>query len=178
MKIYKKFYPKKIFSSVLDITVEFLEKNNIKALLLDVDNTLIDYDDNIVVGLENWIENLKQNGIKFCILSNTNKKTKAEKMAKLLGIPYIFFAIKPFKRGFKKAKKIINVELNENIAVVGDQVMTDSYGANRCGMYSILVEPVNKHKDIIVTKINRLIERKILKQYYKEITQKEENKCT
>lgn len=57
---------------------------------------------------------------------------------------------------------------NENIAVIGDQLLTDVYGANRCNMYSILVEPM-KAKDIFVTRFNRIIERKILKKYYDEI---------
>ena len=37
-------YPKAHFNNVKEISIEFLEKNNIKALILDVDNTLIDYD--------------------------------------------------------------------------------------------------------------------------------------
>ena len=166
MNIYKRFYPKIIFSSVLDITVEFLKDNNIKAILLDVDNTLIDYDGNILDGVKIWTEELKINGIKLCILSNTSKKWKAEKMAKLLDVPYIHFAKKPLKKGFEKAKKIVKVERYEEIAAVGDQVMTDVYGANRCKIYSILVKPI-KDKDILVTRFNRIMERKILKEYYK-----------
>ena len=160
-------YPNKYFHKVEEITIEFLQKNKIKALILDIDNTLIDYDNNVLKGLENWIENLKKQNIKFCILSNTNKKEKAEKISKLLDIPYVFFATKPFKRGFKKAKKILNIEDNTSIAVVGDQILTDVFGANKCKMYSILVSPI-KSKDIFVTRINRIIEKQILKKYYKD----------
>ena len=41
--------------SVIDITIEFLEQNKIKGLILDVDNTLIDYNKNMLVGLDKWI---------------------------------------------------------------------------------------------------------------------------
>ena len=149
------FYPKSYFKNILEIDMNFIEKNNIKAILLDIDNTMIDTDNNILEGLEDWVEEAKKHGIKFCILSNTNKKKKAEKMSKKLEVPYIYFAKKPFK---------IVQENSENIAVIGDQILTDVLGANRSHMYSILVEPLAE-KDIFVTRFNRLIERQILKKY-------------
>ena len=57
-------YPKAYFNSVIDITIEFLEQNKIKGLILDVDNTLIDYNKNMLVGLDKWIEKIKQSNIK------------------------------------------------------------------------------------------------------------------
>ena len=69
--------------------------------------------------------------------------------------------------GFKIAKKILEIEENSKIAVVGDQVLTDVLGANRCNMYSILVDPI-KTKDIFITRINRLIEKRILKRYFEK----------
>ncbi len=167
MSFFEIFYPKKHINNVLDIEYDFLQGKGIEALLLDIDNTLIDYDNNLLEGLENWIENLKKKNIKFCILSNTNKKQKAENLSKKFDIPYVFFATKPLKRGFNKAKEILKIQDNTKIAVVGDQIMTDVLGANRCKMYSILVTPI-KNKDIFVTKINRVIEKKILKKYYKD----------
>ena len=47
MKIYPKLYCKK----VTDISIDYFNENNIKAILLDVDNTLLDFDLNIVEGL-------------------------------------------------------------------------------------------------------------------------------
>lgn len=171
------FYPKSYFNSILDIDVKFFLKNNIKAVLLDIDNTLIDKDNNMVEGLDEWVKKLQENDIKFCILSNTNRKEKAERMSKILDIPFIYFAKKPLKFGFKKAKKIVNIENDENIAVIGDQILTDVLGANRCKMHSILVAPV-KSTDIWVTKFNRLIEKQILKQYFrKNNIEIDKNKC-
>lgn len=166
------FYPDKYLNNVLEITYELLEKNQIKGILLDVDNTLIDYERNPIEGLKEWMNELKRRDIQFCILSNTNKRDKVEKLANMLEIPYFYFAKKPLKSGFKKAKGLLNLS-EKNIAVVGDQIMTDIIGAKRCHMYAILVKPL-KERDIFITKIKRPIEKWILKRY--EQKEKNENK--
>lgn len=156
-------YPKLYLKSVTEISIEILEKHHLKGLILDVDNTLIDIDKNMPEGIPKWIENLKKQGIALCIVSNTNHKEKVENVAKKLGIPYIYFAKKPLKGGFKRAKEILKLE-NEQIGVVGDQIMTDVIGANRCKMFPILVKPIDE-KDIWITKIKRPIENKIIEKY-------------
>ena len=164
-------YPKEYLKSVRDITIEFLKKNNIQGLILDVDNTLLDYYKNIPEGIEEWSNNIKKHGIKCCILSNTNKINKVEFIAKKLELPYVYFAKKPSKSGFIKAKNILDIECS-NIAVVGDQIFTDVIGANRCKMYSILVDPISE-KDILMTRIKRPIEKFVIKQYVKHNKTKE-----
>ena len=161
----KKIYPNAYFSNVLDIKISFLLKNKIKVLILDVDNTLIDYNKNLSEEIINWSHELQGQGIKMYILSNTNKKTKVEKVAKTLEIPYIYFAKKPLKSGFKKAKEKLK-EKEEHIAVVGDQIFTDIIGGNRCNMFTILVDPLDK-KDFWYTAWKRPIENKIKKKIIK-----------
>ena len=158
-------YPNEYKDSVKDIDIEFLKRNNIKALILDVDNTLIDFYRNITKGVAKWCEDLKKQGIKFCIVSNTNKKDKVEMVANELKIPYFYFAKKPFKCGLKKAIKLLD-EKNENIAAVGDQIFTDVLGANRLKMFSILVKPIEE-KDLLVTKIKRPLENLVINKYLK-----------
>lgn len=160
------FYPKLYIKNVKEIKIEFLKENKIDGLILDVDNTLIDYYKNMPEGIEQWCKSLKNSGIKFCIASNSNKKEKVENVAKKLNIPYVFFAKKPLKTGLNKAKKIMGLE-NKNIAVVGDQIFTDVLGANRCKMFSILVDPI-KEKDIFITIIKRPIENLIKNNYLKK----------
>lgn len=118
------FYPNIYLNNVKDIKIELLKENNIKGLLLDVDNTLIDFDLKILEGSKEWCETLKKEGIKLCILSNTNKIEKVKRVAKQLELPYINFAKKPFKKGFKKAIKLLELDA-KNVAAVGDQIMTD-----------------------------------------------------
>ena len=86
------FYPKLYCQKVTDIKVDYLKENNIKAIILDVDNTLLDFDLNIISGLEEWYKEIKNNNIKCIILSNSNKEKKIKMVANLLEIPYIKFA--------------------------------------------------------------------------------------
>jgi len=159
-------YPKKYLKSVKDISIEILKENKIRGLVLDVDNTLIDFNRQMPEGIQEWIEKLKQEKIKFCILSNSNKEDKIKSVAKKIDVPYIFFAKKPFKSGFKKAKEILELEY-ENIAAVGDQIFTDILGANRCKIFSILVEPIEE-KDYLLTRIKRPLEKLVIKKYLKK----------
>ena len=162
MNIYPKFYCDKI----TDITVEYLHENNIKALILDVDNTLLDIDRKMVDGLVDWHKKIINSGIKTIILSNSNKIDKIETVAKALNIEYLYLGLKPLKTGFKKA--IAKLELPpENIAAVGDQIFTDVIGANRCNIFPILVKPISV-KDIWITKWKRPIEQKIIDNYLKK----------
>ena len=167
-----KLYPNELLNKVEEITIQFIQKNKLKALILDVDNTLIDYNKNLSNEKVEWAKNLKGQGVKLYILSNTNKKEKVEKVANKLEIPYILFAKKPAKKGFLKIQKELGINA-EQIGVVGDQIFTDVLGGNRCKMFTILVEPVDK-KDILITAWKRPIEEKI-KQKYKKAKEKNKN---
>lgn len=156
-------YPNEYLESVKDISLELLNKNDIKGLILDVDNTLINLERKMPAGVSEWAKHLKSNGIKMCILSNSNKIEKIESVAKIIDVPYIFFAKKPFKSGFIRAKELLKLD-NKNIAVVGDQIFTDIIGANRCNMFSILVKPIEE-KDYLLTKIKRPLEKLVIKKY-------------
>lgn len=155
-------YPNAYLKSVQDITMQFLMKNKIKALILDVDNTLIDYYRNMSDDVVKWARELKGHGLRLYILSNTNKKDKVETVAKKLEIPYKMFARKPSKKGFIKIQKELKLE-PEKIGVVGDQIFTDVIGGNRCKMFTILVDPVTS-KDYWYTAWKRPIENKIKKK--------------
>lgn len=159
------FFPKKYLKNITEVTPEFLKENNIKGLILDIDNTLIDYDKKILKGAKEWCNNNKANEIKMCILSNTNKIEKVKKVANELNLPYIYFAQKPLKKGFKKAKDLLDLP-ERNIGVIGDQIFTDVIGANRSKMYSILTKPIDK-RDILATRIKRPLENLIIKIYLK-----------
>lgn len=161
------FYPNLYCKNVLEITVETLQKNDIKGLVLDVDNTLIDIDRNMNPKIKDWVDELKRAGIKLCIVSNTNKVDKVRKVSATLDLPYFYFAKKPFKGGFKKARALMELEF-KNMAAVGDQIMTDVIGANRCKMFSILVDPLST-KDIFITKVKRPIEKIIINKYLSKL---------
>lgn len=156
-------YPNAYFKKIEDITIQFLKKQNIKLLILDVDNTLIDYHQNFAEEVKQWLKNLQGQGMKLYLLSNSNKKEKVKKIADEFGIPYRIFAKKPLKSGFLKVQKQMK-EKAENIAVIGDQIFTDVIGGNRCGFFTILVEPIHE-KDYWFTAWKRPIEEKIKNNY-------------
>lgn len=162
-----KLYPNLYLTNIKEITIDLLKKHKIKGLILDIDNTLIDYDKNLLDGANAWCENLKQNGIKMCIVSNTNKVKKVEKVAKILDLEYIYFAHKPSKKGLLKAQKMLNLKLEE-IATVGDQIFTDVFGGNRVGMFTILTKPIDE-RDILITRLKRPFEKIVVKKYLKKI---------
>lgn len=157
--------PNAQFEKITDITPDFLVKNNIKAIILDVDNTLIDLNANKIDNIEDWIKKIKDANLKICIASNSLKKDKVKKIATILEIPYIFFSVKPLKNGLKKAKEILG-EKSENIAEIGDQLFTDVLGANRMKMFSILTTPIEEEKGFL-DKLKRKIERKVLSKNIK-----------
>lgn len=162
-------YPNDYFEKIDEITIEYLKKNDIKALILDMDNTLINRSSEMPENVLKWAKEIRGQGVKLIIVSNSNKKNKLDKISNLLGIEYILFAKKPLKSGLMKAVKLLGENVN-NIAVVGDQIFTDVIGGNRCKMYTILVDAIEE-KDFWYTAWKRPIENKI-----KEKIKKHKNK--
>ena len=159
-----KLYPNEIYSAIENIDIEKLKEKGIKGIILDVDNTLIDSSKVLNQKVIDWVKGAKNLGMKICILSNTNKRKKVEKVANDLDLPYFMFAIKPMKRGFKKCIKLLELE-PKNICAIGDQIFTDVLGGNRMGMYTIYTKPINEKDCSITTTIKRPIEKIILKKY-------------
>lgn len=148
--------PNAEFDIITDITIDFLKGNNIKGLILDVDNTLIDLSRNKIEGLDDWINSMIESGIKIAIVSNGRKKRQIELLTNKHGLIYVFFALKPFKRGIKKARKELDLCYNE-IAEIGDQIFTDVWISNKTKMFSILTKPVEMEKSFL-QKFKRKIE--------------------
>ena len=48
-------YPKKYIENVTKITIEFLKEKGIKALILDIDNTLIDFDKKLLKRIKRMV---------------------------------------------------------------------------------------------------------------------------
>ena len=159
------FYPDLYLENILKIDKEILKKNDIKGILLDIDNTILYYDRTMLDGVKEWRESLKNEEIKFCILSNSNHIEKIKIVSDALQIPYVFFAKKPLLGGYKKALTILQLQ-PQNVAMVGDQVLTDVLGANRMKMFSILTKPLEE-RDIWITKVKRPVENLIIKSYLK-----------
>lgn len=158
------FLSDRIFKRITDITPEIIGSLDIKALLIDVDNTMSTHHGSVLVdGLETWLECMKSNGIKMIIVSNA-KRARAEPFAEKVGLPFVSLSCKPLPFGYLRARKALSVP-KKNCAIVGDQVFTDVLGANLYGIKSLLVRPV-KLEDGWSFRVRRYFERKILKDKF------------
>jgi hypothetical protein len=134
--------PKRIYSSVFDLTPEELQAEGIRAVFADLDNTLVRYREKTAgAELMAWKESLNAAGITLFLVSNSRKPTRASTFAKSLGIGYIGHAGKPKKGGFQRALAQVGVTAQES-AMIGDQIFTDILGANRMEIRSWLIQPV------------------------------------
>ena len=166
MSIYLKCIPNKYYSSIDKIDYEQLKNKNIKVLIFDLDNTLIDYDIKVIPNETIYFLKELEKDFKVVILSNSKKKRVG--LAVGSNFKYFSFAKKPLKFGFKKVKKHFNLE-KEEIAIIGDQLVTDILGGNRFGIKTILVDPIDKNTEKISTKINRRIEKFFVKKIVKKV---------
>lgn len=148
---------------ITDITVELLNKHDIKALLLDVDNTMSTHHGTVLTdGLTEWIAKMSDSGIKLMVLSNS-KRFRIEPFAARIGLPFISLGCKPLPTGYLRGVKALG-EKRKNVAIVGDQIFTDILGGNIVGVKSILLTPI-KLEDGWSFKIRRKLEKKLYKRY-------------
>ncbi|MEI5905762.1 YqeG family HAD IIIA-type phosphatase [Bacillus spongiae] len=156
----KSFLPNKQVKDIFQITPKDLKNQGIKAVITDLDNTLVEWDrPNATPKLTEWFKRMQEEGILVTIVSNNNE-ARVKAFSDPLGIPFIYKARKPMGKAFSRAIKEMNVNKEETV-VVGDQLLTDILGGNRNGFYTILVIPVAQ-TDGFVTKFNRRVERRIM----------------
>lgn len=158
-----KLYPRMYVNTLLDIPLEELRRQGIRAFILDLDNTITEWNSQeLRFEVEAWFRAIKQQGFKAFILSN-NGEQRILRIAERLSIPYIHRARKPLRGSFLRAVALMEVKPAE-VAVIGDQIFTDVLGGNRSGLYTILVKPLAK-KEFYGTKISRAMEFFILHRY-------------
>ena len=164
--MFKCFYPNEYAESAYSIDFQKYYDKGYRALVLDVDNTLVEhgapYNENAVA----FFANVKKIGFKTCIISNNNEK-RIKPFADGVGSDYIADAAKPSKKGYVQAMK--HLESDEtNTMFIGDQLFTDVLGANRAGIYCILAKYIKYDTDPLI-KLKRLGEKIVLAFYKKYI---------
>ena len=151
--------PSFYYKSIIDIDICFLKDNDIRYILLDIDDTISAHDSPVLIpGFKFWLKNILENDIKIILVSN-NYKNRVEFIAKKLNLPFIYSSFKPSPLGIIRALKIIGGNKRKSV-LIGDQVFTDILGANMYGIRSILVDPVSSKKSFL-SKIKRWAERPI-----------------
>lgn len=160
------FKPTWMIESIYNLSPDELKENGIKAILTDLDNTLIAWNNpSGTRELHQWLQQMKANQIPVIVVSNNNHE-RVKKAVQRFDLPFIARALKPFKIGLKRVLKKYQLQPDE-VVMVGDQMMTDVLVANRMKIRSILIKPLMQ-TDAWNTRINRLMERKIQTQLEKK----------
>ena len=138
------FLPTIILDAVTDITPDLLHSRGVKLLMLDFDNTIVPYTTNAPTNkMLNWIRTMQASDIILCVVSNS-KRDRVKVFCEKYGLPCITHARKPFSKGIRACLHKFNLPA-EVCALVGDQIYTDTLGANCAGVQSILVTAIDNH---------------------------------
>lgn len=160
------FAPTAIFRRVTDITPEYLRRHGIRALILDVDNTLTAHgSQELPPEVAAWLQQMRAEGVRLVIASNNMPKRVAP-FARRVGLDYLAFCCKPSPLGLSRARRSVGVPRSA-VALVGDQIFTDSLGANLYGISMLLVQPMRRDTKPTI-RLKRMLEKPILARYDKK----------
>ena len=136
--------PSYMTPSLTDITPALLEREGIRLLMLDFDNTIVPYTTSTPTpDMEIWLRCMTRVGVQLCVVSNS-KKPRVRVFCQKYGIPCITHANKPFPKGIKECLAKYQI-YPQDCALVGDQIFTDVLGANCAGVRSILIKSIDNH---------------------------------
>ena len=164
----ERFYPTKYYASSYDIDYDGLFDSGIRGLIYDLDNTLVPHDAPADERALKLLNRLKEKGFEIFFLSN-NKEARVKMFNEKIGAKYIFKASKPNPKGYLNAADMMGIKPVQ-VAVIGDQLFTDIWGANKAGMCSCLVIPIDRSTDKPQIVLKRYLEKPILKKYLKTHT--------
>jgi len=159
------YKPSMYYKDIYSINYKKLKKQGITCLVFDLDNTLgLITEIKCPIKTKQLINKLKED---FLILvCSNNNKIRIKPYLDDLGIGGVSLAMKPFTRGLRKIRRDYRLKKRE-MAMIGDQLVTDILCANKFRIKSILVDPLGK-KDMKITFFNRKYENLILKKYKKK----------
>ncbi len=160
----KRYYPYEWAASVFAIDYQKLYDLGFRAVIFDIDNTLVHHGDGSTPEVDALFARIHGIGLKTCLLSN-NSEARILRFTANIDTAYVAEAGKPQPGGYQKALALCGVRASQAV-VIGDQIFTDICGANRCGIASILVDFIRKDPHAKIGK-KRMLEKAILKIYSK-----------
>jgi len=139
------FLPRLMTGKTTDVTAELLRQRNIRLLMLDFDNTIVPYTTTVPTPeMETWLAEMNAlEDIQVCIVSNS-KNDRVPRFCRERGMDVITHAAKPFPKGIRQCLAKYGIPA-ANAALIGDQIFTDTLGANNAGVMPILVEAIDNH---------------------------------
>ena len=138
------FLPAVMTDALTDITHQWLKQKDIRLLMLDFDNTIVPYTTNVPTAeMSSWLQMMAKSDITVCIVSNSHND-RVPAFCREHGLNCITHAKKPFSKGIKECLSKYGIPASQ-AALVGDQIFTDTLGANGCGVRAILVKAIDNH---------------------------------
>ena len=138
------FLPRLIARELPQLTPALLRRRGIRLLMLDFDNTIVPYTtDTPTPEMERWLDLMQRSGIQLCVVSNS-KRDRVKQFCAARNLDCITHAKKPFPKGIRQCLEQYGIP-GRQAALVGDQIYTDTLGANAAGVQSILVEAIHNH---------------------------------
>lgn len=160
------FYPKEYVDSTYQIDFESWRDQGYRGIIFDVDNTLVPHGAPANATAKRLFERLHGLGFQMILLSN-NKEPRVKTFCEAVtGAGYIYKAGKPGRAGYEEAMRRMGTDVHTTL-FVGDQIFTDVWGANRAGIYTILVKPIHPKEEIQIV-LKRYLERIVLHFYLKK----------
>ncbi len=138
MKILERYYPCGHAKSVFAVDYSKLYAKGIRAVIFDIDNTLVHHGDPSTPEVDRLFAAIHSAGLKTLLLTN-NDEERVKLFIVNIDTLYICDADKPSPEGYIKALELLGVSRDEAV-VIGDQVFTDILGANRSGIKGVLVD--------------------------------------
>ncbi len=154
------FIPERQADSIRDIDFTAEYESGFRAVIFDIDNTLVPHDAPATSETAEFFLMLRSIGFKTCLISN-NHEERVKPFADTVDSLYLTDAKKPSRKSYRKAMKLLGTNLR-NTLFVGDQLLTDVLGARRLGMHHIMVDPVDPESEPDHIKFKRVIERIML----------------
>lgn len=164
--MFKKLIPDFYYENITCIDVQKLKDKGIKYVICDLDNTLDSHNTKVPSDSAlNFLNNLNESGFTVCIISN-GKQERVEKYLSDYPLSFIANAGKPLKKSYLKAMGEIGAAPDKT-AFIGDQIFTDVLGANRVGLTTILVTPIESIENAffyIKRALEKIVKSKITKE--------------
>ena len=160
------FTPDYMFGTYREVTPTFLASIGVRALLIDIDNTLAPYEQpDPDEHIRAWFASLAAAGIKAALVSN-NHSPRVERFNATLGLLAYADSGKPSKKTLEQAMRELGVSHTET-AMLGDQLLTDAYAGKHIGLRALIVPPIHDKTNLFF-RFKRLCERPFIRKFAKK----------
>lgn len=155
--------PDQQLDSVLQLDLTALRARGIRGIIFDLDSTLGPWGfRELAPATMQFLRDLAAQGFRLGFLSNHGGRGREALQASLEGHPILFGARKPQRAGFLRLLSALELPAPQ-VAVVGDQLFTDIWGAKRLGLYAVLVHSVDLSCEPRHMELRRRVEQLVLK---------------